>query len=244
MALNNSDHPYLQSREIAEKTNLVSLVRKTPLLLYGIFTELLQTYYVDDDNLPMGLKYVWIPDNEVPHSKKENILVIKSDFDTEENTIEGRPSIIVKVGDIQYSNIDDSKGSSTVSMDLENGTYSHSRKGVTTIQFIHIGRTKGEALLLAGATHDFLDAFSSIIRKDFCFVDFSTSSISTLHKDKEWSNRFICNVTANLIFEDSWEIKLETPKIKRINMVINNAADSTEDEIVTSAFNCCNNYGA
>ena len=102
-------------------------------------------------------------------------------------------------------------------MNLQEAEYHYSRMGTGSVKFVHIGRTEGEAVALVSNTMDLLDAFSDPIREDFCFRTLNVVKVTSPKVNaKEPRERFRGEVVINFTFEDSWTLKLESPKLKRL----------------------------
>ena len=230
----------LNSEASRDQINLIPQVRKSPLLLYGIFLHILQKYYSKSDNLIAGIKYRWVPENEL-RKTKEKVVVIRPDYSEISEAIENRPGIVVKIGNINYSNLDGSAttGSPGVDMNLEEGEYEYAREGKCPISFDHIGSTKGEALLFATCTQDFIDAFSDMIKSDFCFTGFGVTTFTAAKKSKDYKDKYVSTIVADLVFQDVWSLKAETPKLKTINMVIRDWSEREPEDCINKALNCC-----
>ena len=194
---------------LLEKISLLGNIRKTPLVLYGIFTELCRQFYATTVNMPLEVAYTWDPD------VKKTSIWIDTEYKWEDTNPELRPAIYTKLGDIQYTSLT-GRHDSSMGANLEEGEFHFSRNGAGQIQWIHIGRSKGEAVAIAGATLDYLDALSKIIKDDFCFQSFEIVSLSPLAVDKESKERYRSVVTAAFTFQDTWTLKMESPKLKRI----------------------------
>ena len=195
--------------EMAEKVSLLGNIRKTPIVLYGIFTELCRQFYANPDNLPLEVKYVW--SNDV----KKTQIWIDTEYKWEDANPEFRPAIYVKLSDITYVSLT-GRHDSRMGSNLEEGEMSFSRNGTGQVSWIHVARSKGEAVAIAGATLDYLDALSKIIKDDFCFQSFEIVGLSPLALDKESKERYRSVVTGAFSFQDTWTIKMESPKLKRI----------------------------
>lgn len=101
-------------------------------------------------------------------------------------------------------------------MCLEEGEYRYTRNGEGTVSWVHIGSSRTEAAVLAGSTLDYIDAFGAIIRDDLKFQSFELASVSPTALDKESKERYRSVVTASFAFQDTWTLKLESPKLKKI----------------------------
>jgi len=199
----------LMDEGVAEKVKLLCHIRKTPMVLYGIFLELTRQFYSDRDNLPIDTCAVWDPD------KTKTKIWIDTEHRWEDEAPELRPAIYIKLSTINYKSIT-GRHDSRMSMDLEEGEYRFSRNGKGTVSWVHVGSNKGEAATLAGATLDYLDGVSWVIKQDFNFQTFEIMSLSPLQLDKESKERYHSVVTASFSFQDTWSVKRESPKLKRI----------------------------
>jgi hypothetical protein len=199
----------IMDKDLGNEVNLVSHVRKTPLVLYGIFVELARQFYSDINDLPIAVEQTW---NEDPKLTK---IWIDTEYKWEDENPELRPAIYIKLSDIQYKTYTE-KSTSLIAVDLQEGEYHHQRVGMGSVQFVHIGRTKGEGVILAGTTMDYMDSLSLTIRDDFCFDTFEAGAIAPITLDKESKERYRSVVTMKFSFQDNWAIKMESPKLKRI----------------------------
>jgi len=206
---NNIQDSAFYDSDVAEAVKLIGHVRKTPLVLFGIFVELARQFYVEDNNIPIETTVTWSP---IPEKTK---IWIDTEYRWEDENPEFRPAIYVKLSNVAYTSTT-GRHDSKARMDLEQGEYIFSRTGSGTVSWVHIGRKKGEAVVLAGATMDYLDAFSWAIKRDFCFETFSVTEVSPLYMDKESQERYKSVVTASFSFRDDWRLKLESPKLKRV----------------------------
>ena len=199
----------LMDAGIADKVKLLCHVRKTPNVLYGMFVELTRQFYSDKNNLPVDVQTVWAPEME------KSQLWIDSDYIWEDINPEQRPAIYIKLGEINYSS-SHGRHDGRIGIDLEEAEYHYARKGAGNISWAHIGSTSGETIVLAGATLDYFDAVSKLIQEDFNFQTFEIVQISPLSMTKETKERYLSTVTAAFTFEDTWTIKKENPKLKKI----------------------------
>lgn len=257
--------PHLQPIDAMDEINLVCHVRKTPLLLTGIFLEMLRSYWSDIANLPVGLNYTWVPDSQVvdvpaaaaperktrtrarkasPGIQEETpcavhaaavspstdlsqgadagkYIFIDKEFKDLDQLIQQRPAIIVGVRDISYANVSGLEGRTpSIGGNLMEGETTYARRGSSSAVFRHIGRTSGEAMVLAGATLDYVDAFSPVIKRDFGFETFAPASITGIRHFEESAERYESSVVCSFSFQDTWTLKLESPKLKALELRI------------------------
>lgn len=258
----SKEFPHLQPPGMMEEVNFVYHVRKTPLLLTGIFLNLTRTYWSDIENLPVGVNYTWVPDEDIskvtikPTSEKKarktspgtkdptpcairaaakspatdlsqgavagKFVFIDKELPDLKELLQQRPAIVVGVGDIAFSNVSGLAGRNPeIGGNLVDGETHYARRGEGSVVFRHIGRTNGEAMILAGTTLDYYDAFSPIIKKDFCFETFTPVQITKVRHFEESTERYECSVVCNFSFQDTWTLKLESPKLKAMELRIN-----------------------
>jgi len=194
---------------IADKIELLCHIRKTPNVLMGMFLELTRQFYSETNNLPIDTCAHWDPDPRV------STLWIDSEYEWDEDTVEQRPAIFVKLGNITYSSLTGRKDG-RMGMCLEEGEYRYTRNGEGTVSWVHIGSTRTEAAVLAGTTLDYVDAFGAVIRDDLKFESFALQSVSPMAIDKESKERYRSIVTVAFTFQDTWTLKLESPKLKKV----------------------------
>lgn len=198
---------------------LICELRKTPTVLYGIFTELVQQFWANgpDDKLFGTPDVVWHRD------PKKTRIWIDTELRWEATHPEFRPAIYVKLSPVQYGTINGSNDGLT-RRDVQEAEYHYARTGTGRVSFVHIGSTGGEACSLADATMDYLDAFSPVITKDFCFSWFKLVSREPLSStDKDSKEKYGSVITYEFRFTDSWFLKLESPKFKRMVFRVNDA---------------------
>jgi hypothetical protein len=195
----------------ADKVDLLCHVRKTPNVLYGMFTEIIKQFYSGADNLPME-----IPQNKIWHPDPSKTKIwIDTELEWDPDAIEFRPAIYVELSQLTYKSAT-GRHDGAMGMDLEQGEYHFTRSGSGTVSFNHVGSTKGESAAFSGATLDFLDGFGSVIRDMFHFEILELASLSPIQLDKESRERYRSIVAVNFVFQDTWTLKLESPKLKRL----------------------------
>jgi len=200
----------IYEKEMLDRVTLICHIRKTPLVLYGIFVELVRQFYSDKNNLPLDTCVHWDPDPD------KSSIWIDSEYRWEDEAIEMRPAIYVHLGNISYTPMA-YRRDGQVDMDLEQGEYKYLRRGAGSVSWVHVGRQKGETVTLAGATMDYLDAFTTAIRQDFNFETFQIKGIQPLSLgEKESKERYRSLVAATFTFQDTWTTKLESQKLKAI----------------------------
>lgn len=199
----------IMGENISQKVKLLCHLRKTPLVLYGLFVEVTRQMYVNDLNFPIDVCAKW--DKDLNKTK----IWIDTEFKWEDESPSFRPAIYIRLGAIQYKSVT-GRHDALYSQDLVQGETHYSRSGTGTFTLVHIGHSKGESVALAGASLDFLDAFSTVIRDDLNFTTFELITTNPMTVDKEAREKYRSEVVIAFAFEDSWSLKLESPKLKRI----------------------------
>lgn len=194
----------------------VGYIRKTPDVLTGIFTETARQLYSADNGL--GLKHAWLWSKN-PSNPGSEIWINASAVWVDKEP-DFRPAIYVALGPVSYtSRTGQQRG--RISMTLAESEYDYAMMGSGQVEFIHMGRTQGETMALVSNTADLLTAFADPIREDFCFRTLNVTAVNPPKVDqKEPRERFRGGVTVTYSFEDTWTLKLEAPKLKRIVMDI------------------------
>lgn len=191
---------------------MIPYLRKTPELLSGIFVELLRQFYTNDNGLGLGNQWSWI---EKPSDGNSHVW-INAESVWEDSKPDFRPAIYVGLGPIEYKSATGGPNS-RAGMNLEESEYHYARAATGSVVFVHVGRSLGESQQLLSHSLDILDAFSDIIRRDFCFKTLSvTRAISGKLMEKEPRERFRAELTMEFSFDESWSLKLESPKLKRV----------------------------
>ena len=198
----------LQAYHDVHGWELICQVRKTPTVLYGIFLEIVRQFYADPGNLPITCpKKVWTPDDK-------STIWIDTINTWEDKHPEFRPAIYVEIGSLTYASLTGRKdgfiGGSRPSAELD-----FSRSGTGTVSYVHIAGSAGEAVALADATLDYMDAFGQVIRDDFCFNSFAlTERVPLKQMPKESKERYGSVVTMSFTFQDTWTLKPEAQHLK------------------------------
>ena len=188
-------------------------LRKTPSVLYGIFVELVRQFYSKEANMPRAVQNVlWDRD------PKKSTIWIDTELRWEDTNPGFRPAIFVALSPITYTSLT-GRTDGRLGGDIAEGEQDFSRSGSGTVTFRHIGQTDGEACVLGDATMDYFDAMASMIRDDFCFTKFSLVERTGLAlRPKESGERWGSTVTMAFEFQDTWTVKLESQRLKRISI--------------------------
>jgi len=182
--------------------------RKDPLLLEGIFLEVIKQFYSDPANLLPGVR-PYDPTGKCPDS----LYIIGGGLWLDDEA-DARPALVVDIGDLDYEPIEGYD--QRTGFDLEEGRSFHTRLVRGTVVFAHLGKTKGQAIQHAATTYDLMDGFSRIIRDDFCFERFDLRKVGKPTKRRESPIDWQSLVQANFEFYEDYSVKTEAPKLKKI----------------------------
>jgi len=181
-------------------------VRKDPMVLYGMFTELTRQLFSVD-----GFSDVkWSAD------PKQSGIHIAPEYVWEDVELEKRPAVFISLQPLVYKSYTDKHGGK-VAMDLKEATYDYARRIEGSVQWIVIGETKGEALKIGTDILNYVDVFSDVIAKDFCFEEFGVTQFTPVAVVKEARERIRTTLTARFVAQETWSLKLESPKLKEIH---------------------------
>lgn len=203
-------------------------VRKTPVVLRNLLIETVrQVYHPENTRLNPGLKYVWRPE---PKKDFEDLWINGANV-WQDREVDFRPAIYIKLAPIQYRSPVGPKHSGRSDYNMETGETSYCRIGEGSAAIVHIGHTMTETDELTSETFDFLDAFSDIIRADFCFDHFGVSQVvPATRAPKESREQFLGIVQVQFQFQDTWTIQHESPKLRdivfRAGLCVANTLDS------------------
>ncbi len=181
-------------------------IRKVPTVLYGIFVELARNVFgteIGEGKLPVWYREpnttgIWIDTEHAWEDEAPNF----------------RPAVYVGLSDINYTNLGNLSGQT--GMRLEEAEYQFAIKAVFSVHYSVTARTKSEAILLAEALSDVLMAVSRPIRQVFCFDKFGLAVFHPGMVDKEHHEVYISRATFGVEFQESWTLKLESPKLKKL----------------------------
>lgn len=206
----------LDRDEIGDNVTTLGSIRKTPMVLYGIFVELLRQIYSEEIQDP-DLGWVWAgkdgATNTDPNASK---IWIDTEYKWNDEAPDFRPAIFISLQTITYASYAGSNSRGLIGVNLKEGEYDYERSGKAAVEFVHIGNTKGEGVKLAEQTLDYLDAFADVIRKEFCFEKFFIQEATPIQVVKEDREKFRSTVKAHMEWSDTWTLKLESPKLMKV----------------------------
>ena len=195
--------------ELGPDLTTVKFLRKDPMMLYGIFVELLRQIYSADTSASVAGTYIWDQD------KNKSQIWIDTEANYNDDLPDVVPCIYVELPGIQYSSHTGlTKG--LYDMNMEEGEYLYSRVGRGQVNLIHTGNTKGDGVILATNTFNYMDAFADIIRKEFCFDKLYVIGFNPLQVVKKEREKFRSVLSMAFEFQETFVVKLESPKLKKL----------------------------
>lgn len=204
--LNNEIQPW---HSLGGVENICDL-RKSSMVLYGIFTELARYIYRDTQGRLLGTPdIIWKPSG--------TDIWIDNELRWEDQHPEVRPAIYIHLAPLQFTSVLPEQQTRFTPVD-EQGVRHYEQKATGAVTFMHVASTVGEACSLADNTEYKLSLMQDIIQDDFCFLDFQTQGRTPLEKlPAEASDKFASGVTFGFEFAHAWDVKEETPILKFIS---------------------------
>jgi len=179
-------------------------IRKTPLVVTGIFVELLKQYFQLNEG-----QFRWSQD-----CNSSQIVVAPSyEWNPTEFAAQKRPACYIKRGGLTYTRVaindlhsihpaEDTKGFAVV--------------GSGDVSLLCISTESGAVELLAEEVSGFLTAYSPEIRKELTFSTFRVAGIQPIGVLKEYTNAFVVPVNIVIGFNEVWSLTYKAPKIAHI----------------------------
>lgn len=200
--------------------NMLPQIRRTPLVLNGLFLELTRALWASPDNICPNTR-TWSPTNEKDH------VFIESSYEWDSENTDRRPAIIVDIGDLEVAE-SAARGigadAGMVGFDMQEGMEFREDLVMGSVVWAHIGVSRGQVLVYGSCTYELLAGFSSVIRRDFCLEKFNVRGILKPRLRKEQPRTFECLVQASFQFKEDYSLKRESPKLKQIRLEFENDA--------------------
>lgn len=200
--------------------SMIPQIRRSPLILYGMFLELTRSLYSFEDNLYPPAR-TWSATNEKDH------LFIDPSYKWDDKNIDRVPAIYIDIGDLTVSS-DPVKGigSHGTHFDLAEGVDYREHVVGGSVVWAHIGDTRAECLLYQSITYDLIAGLSFTIKRDFCLEKFDVRGILKPRLQSDEPRTYVSEVQATFQFREPYALKRETPKLKQIT--VEAAASSVE----------------
>lgn len=190
---------------------LVCELRKTSMVLYGMFVEVVREFYRDVSPYIVGCPPLkWDPD------PSKTGLWIDSELNWNDDHPEFLPAVFVKLGDVRYAS---PAGPAPMAsgMVLKDAVYRTLRTGGTTVSFVHVGGSAGEACVLCDNTRSYLSDFARPIASNFALSGFYEASATPMRQyQKDSKERWQSSSTFVVEWGEESGIKLESPILREI----------------------------
>ena len=221
LELNIPDLEIMPNHSIGQE-ELICELRKTPSVLYGIFVEVARKVYISGQGYLKG-----VPNIMWDEDPNKTGIWIDSELNWRDDVPEFRPAIFVRLGEQQTSS--PSNINKPSALDVVDAIYTYERFVSGTVSFVHVAERAGEALILADNTEAVLNDFAAQIKTDFCFTHFVPASrVPLAQVQPESSPRYSSIVTYRYDFGESWSLKLESPKLKTLQVKYSGVFDGQQ----------------
>jgi hypothetical protein len=190
-----------------QMTSSLGEIRKDPMVLYGIFLELTRQLFATE-----GFSdYVWDQD------PAKTDIWIQPEYLWDDETVEKRPAVFISLPQLDYSSYT-GRNDGQIAMDLKEAEHDFARRIKGAVQWIVIAEAKGEALKGGTDILNYVDAFASVIARDFCLEEFYVTQFKPVVVVKEARERIRTTLTAQFTAQETWTLKQESPKLKKLHI--------------------------
>jgi len=194
---------------------LICQLRKTNMVLYGLFVELVREFYRFQTPYIVGA-----PDVRWDKDPQKTGIWIDSELTWNASHPEFVPAVYVKLGGVQYGSPFGEGSPVSSGMVLKDAIYSSTRTGRGSVSFVHIGGTPGEACMLCDNTRAYLSDFSSKIARDFVFSKFYENGASAIQQyQPDSKEKWQSTTTFGIEWHEVTKIKLESPILRSVDLL-------------------------
>lgn len=194
---------------------LICELRKTNMVLYGLFVELVREFYRFQTPYIIG-----VPDVRWDMDPRKTGIWIDSELNWNPSHPEFVPAIYVKLGDVQYGGVLGPGQPLPSGMILKDAVYKRVRNGQTTVSFVHVGATPGEACMLCDNTRAYLSDFAFAIRRDFEFSKFYEQAATPIRQyQPDSKEKWQSSSTFQVEWNEETGVKLESPILRSVDLV-------------------------
>jgi hypothetical protein len=192
---------------------LICELRKTSMVLYGMFVELVRKFYRFESPYIIGCPDIkWDPDPQ------NTGIWIDSELNWNPEHPEFVPAVYVKLGGIEYGSIFGPGAPTPSGMVLKDAIYKRSRIGRTNVTFVHVGGTAGEACTLCDNTRSYLSDFGPVVARDLILTKFYEAQAVPLQPYKPDSKeKWKSSVTYAVEWAEETLLKLESPILRAVD---------------------------
>ncbi len=182
-------------------------IRKTPLVLTGIFVDLLKNHFKTNSG-----DFQW-HENAVTTK-----LIIKPAYLWDAEIVQKRPACYIKRGGLRYQKIV-INNLQQISQKTDTISYVVTCQG--SIIIVCMSENAGTVERLAEEVSELFIAYTPIIRKEYDFIEFKMENIGEVSLLKEHSNIFIVPVTISFLFSENWSLVHKALKVDELLLKTN-----------------------
>lgn len=193
---------------------LICELRKTNMVLYGMFVEIVRNFYRLNSPYVMGAPAVrWDKDPQ------KTGIWIDSELNWNPEHPEFLPAIYVKLGGVQYGSVMGPGMPTASGMVLKDAVYQSERAGGTQVTFVHVGGNAGETCALCDNTRAFLSDFHRVICGDFYFSKFYEAQATPIQQAQPDSKeRWQSSSTFVAEWYEEVRLKKESPILRTVHL--------------------------
>lgn len=194
---------------------MICELRKTSMVLYGLFVELVREFYRFQTPYVIGA-----PDVRWDRDPQKTGIWIDSELNWNASHPEFVPAVYVKLGDVQYGSVMGQGAPLDGPMVLKDAIYSYQRSAQSSVTFVHVGGTAGEACMLCDNTRAYLSDFASQIRRDYLFTKFYEAGATPIRQyQPDSKEKWQSSATFALEWQEQSSVKLESPILRAVDLV-------------------------
>lgn len=194
---------------------MICELRKTNMVLYGMFVEIVREFYRWQTPYIIG-----VPDVRWDKSPQTTGIWIDSELNWNSSHPEFVPAVYVKLGDVQYGGIAGPGQPVFSGMNLKDGIFRRTRVAQSSVTFVHVGGTAGEACMLCDNTRSYLSDFSGVICRDYAFSKFYEQGATPIRQyQPDSKEKWQSSTTFALEWDETTSLKLESPILRSIDLI-------------------------
>jgi hypothetical protein len=200
-------------KDSCEQLRISSLCEKgwQPLLLTGMLRDMLARHFAEATNIESDdlRRYIW-------QDSVETGILIESVHRWRGDLVEKRPAILIKRNSMRNRRfaIADLSGLTGQGFDVHTNLW----VGSHTLFCIH--GTGASVEILATEVQRTLNGFAPVIRQYLGLHKFAVMEVGAISEVEESSENFIVPVTVAWVYEETWELRLQSLPIRRIPLSI------------------------
>lgn len=194
--------------------DLICQLRKTNMVLYGLFVEVVREFYRFQTPYIIGVPDIrWDPDPQ------KTGIWIDSELTWNVSHPEFVPAIYIKLGQVQYGGITGEGQPQSGIIDLKDAIYGTRRSARSSVSFVHVGGTPAEACMLCDNTRSYLSDFAFAVRKDFGFTKFYEQGATAIQQyQPDSKEKWQSTAAYALEWQEETSVKLESPILRSVDL--------------------------